>query len=195
MTALRHASLFLLLVLVPAPGHGIESISTNQPIPAEFVDYVNYYAALQRMAITALGPPLMWSDAEQLRRQQLRFANAMREARPTARAGDVFTPAVARYFRTRIDAIVRETNLDVATAFEPPDEGEIVVNVVPRVAEAVPWNTGPVMWPSMLAALPELPPELEYRFLGRHLIVIDVLAGLVVDVLYEALPEPESSSS
>ena len=195
MTALRHPSLFLLLVLMPASGHGIESIPTNQPIPAEFVDYVNYYAALQRMAITALGPPLMWSDAEQLRRQQLRFANAMREARPTASAGDVFTPAVARYFRTRIDAIVRETNLDVATVFEPPDDGEIAVNVVPRVAEAVPWNTGPVMWLSMLAALPELPPGLEYRFLGRHLIVIDVLAGLVVDVLYDALPEPEFSSS
>src|SRR5687768_12209336 len=101
MTALRRPSLLLLFVLLPTPGHGSETIPTNQRNPAEFVDYVNYYAALQRMAITALGPPLMWSDPWQLLRQQRRFANAMREARPTARAGDVFTPAVAKYFRMR----------------------------------------------------------------------------------------------
>ena len=75
------------------------------------------------------------------------------------------------------------------------NENEIVVMARPRAAEAVPWNAGPVMWPSMLAGLPELPPELEYRFLGQHLILIDALANLVVDVLYDALPEPEVSSS
>jgi hypothetical protein len=51
------------------------------------------------------------------------------------------------------------------------------------------------MWPSVLLALSELPPELEYRFLGRHLVIIDGLANLVVDVLFDALPEPEFSSS
>jgi len=49
------------------------------------------------------------------------------------------------------------------------------------------------MWPSMLAGLPELPGELEYRFLGRNLLIIDVLANLVVDVLDDALPAPEVS--
>jgi hypothetical protein len=47
----------------------------------------------------------------------------------------------------------------------------------------------------MLAGLPELPGELEYRFLGRDLLLVDVLANLVVDVLHDALPEPEISSS
>jgi hypothetical protein len=123
------------------------------------------------------------------------FANAMRAARPFARAGDVFTPAVSRYFRTRIDALVRETGLDVTTAIEPPDEDEVVIAAAPCVAEPVPWNAGPVMWPSMLAALPELPPELEYRFIGRDLVLIDMLANLVVDVLHDALPNPDTSSS
>jgi hypothetical protein len=194
MPALRKSSFLLLFILVAVPGRAVEWTQTNQPVPAEFVDYVNHYAALQRMAITALGEPLMWSDAEQLLRQQRRFANAMRTARPVARAGDVFTPAVSRYFRTRIDALVRETGLDVTTAFEPPDEDEVVA-AAPCVAEPVPWNAGPVTWPSMLAGLPELPGELEYRFLGRDLLIIDVLANLVVDVLHDALPEPESSSS
>jgi len=195
MATLRKTSFLLLLVLTAASGQASERTQANQPVPADFVDCINHYAALQRMAITSLGPPLMWSDAGQLLRQQRRFANAMRESRPVARAGDFFTPAVSRYFRTRIDAIVRETGLDVTTAIEAPDEGEVVTTPVLRVAELVPWNAGPVMWPSMLAALPELPPELEYRFIGRDLVLIDVLANLVVDVLHDALPDPGASSS
>jgi hypothetical protein len=195
MPALRKSSFLLLFILMTVPGGAVEWTQANQPVPVEFVDYVNHYAALQRIIITALGQPLMWSDGEQLLRQQRRFANAMRTARPVARAGDVFTPAVSRYFRTRIDALVRETGLDVTTAIEPPDEDEGVSAAAPCVAEPVPWNAGPVMWPSMLAALPELPPELEYRFIGRDLVLIDMLANLVVDVLHDALPNPDTSSS
>jgi polyphosphate kinase len=102
---------------------------------------------------------------------------------------------VSRYFRDRIDAIVLETGLDVSTAFEAPDDDDIVVVAVPRAGDTIPWSAAPVMWPSMLAMLPELPRELEYRFLGRHLILIDVLANVVVDVLHEALPAPDTSSS
>jgi hypothetical protein len=195
MTSLRTSSCLLLLVVLATPGHALEGASTTQPVPAEFVDYVNYYAALQRMAIAELGPPLMCSDAEQLLRQQRRIANAMRAARPVAHAGDFFTPAVSRYFRARVEAVVWDTGLDVTMSIEAPDEGEVVMTPVLRVWKAVPWNTGPVMWPSMLRALPELPPDLEYRFIGRDLVLIDVLANLVVDVLHNALPEPESSSS
>lgn len=195
MATPRKTSFLLLFILIAAPGLADERTQTHQAIPGEFVEYVNHYAALQRMVTMSLGPPLMCPNAEQLLRQQRRFAAAMREARPVARAGDFFTPVVARYFRTRIDAIVRETGLDVTTAIEAPDEGEVLIAAVPRVAEAVPWNAGPVMWPSMLAGLPELPGELEFRFIGRDLVIIDMLANLVVDVLHDALPEPDTSSS
>jgi hypothetical protein len=184
-----------MFVLLASPGYATQSTYGDQPVLWEFVDQVNHYAAIQRMVIASLGPPVVSSDAERVISQQRRFANAMREMRPGACDGGFFTPAVSRYFRARIDQIVRETGLDVTTAVEPPDEGEIAVAVVPRVAEAVPWSAGPVMWPSMIAALPELPPELEYRFLGRHLVLTDVLANLVVDVLHNALPEPDVSSS
>ena len=185
----------LLFVLLAIPAQAIERTPTRQPVPAAFIDRVNDYAAAQRIVITSLGPPLVWREAKQVLRQQRRYASAMREVWPIPGHGGFFTPDVSGYFRDRIDAIVRDTGIDVATAFEPPDEDEVVVLALPRAAEPVPWNTGPMMWPSMLAGLPELPPELEYRFLGRHLILIDVLANVVVDVLHDALPEPEISSS
>jgi hypothetical protein len=39
-----------------------------------------------------------------------------------------------------------------------------------------------------LAVLPELPNFLQYRFVGRDLVLVDIEADLIVDVLPRALP-------
>jgi len=44
------------------------------------------------------------------------------------------------------------------------------------------------VWPALLAALPALPEELEYRFVGWDLVLVDTHADLVVDILKDALP-------
>ena len=44
------------------------------------------------------------------------------------------------------------------------------------------------MPPDLLAVLPPLPPELEYRFVHRDLVLWDVRADLIVDVLRDAIP-------
>jgi len=36
--------------------------------------------------------------------------------------------------------------------------------------------------------LPELPPELAYRFVGRDLVLKDIKAGLTVDLISKAIP-------
>lgn len=190
MSLLRMAPFILLVLLQSTHGQAIEWTYTSETVPAEFVDRVNEYAAVHRIVVTSLGPPRMWSDPEQLLRQQRCFANAMREGRPGAREGGIFTAAASEFFRSRIQVIVQVSEFDVAMAFEEPDEDD--TPAVANVNEAFPWNAGAVVWPSMLSGLPELPPELEYRFLGRHLVLVDVLANLVVDVLRDALPESES---
>lgn len=48
------------------------------------------------------------------------------------------------------------------------------------------------MIPCILQALPPLPPELEYRMVGTDLILIDVHAGLIVDILPYALAGSEA---
>ena len=42
--------------------------------------------------------------------------------------------------------------------------------------------------PTLLMKLPTLPPELEYRFLGRHLILRDIKANLIVDYIPDVVP-------
>jgi len=44
------------------------------------------------------------------------------------------------------------------------------------------------MPPSLLKVLPPLPKELEYRILGRYLIVRDVDASLILDYIPAAVP-------
>jgi hypothetical protein len=47
------------------------------------------------------------------------------------------------------------------------------------------------MFPCVLQALPPLPPELHYRIVGSTLVLIDVHADLIVDVLPYALVTTE----
>ena len=62
-----------------------------------------------------------------------------------------------------------------------------------RVGGVVPWAAGPVMVPCVITALScrLLPPELQYRFLLDDLLLIDLHANLVVDILPRALPPAE----
>jgi len=54
-----------------------------------------------------------------------------------------------------------------------------------RYPDTVPLATMP---PQVLAALPTLPDELEFRFIADRLILLDVPAHLVVDYIEDALP-------
>ena len=51
-------------------------------------------------------------------------------------------------------------------------------------AEGAPLMTVP---PNILAALPKLPEDLEFRFVNRHMILLDVHANLIVDYVLNAV--------
>jgi hypothetical protein len=44
------------------------------------------------------------------------------------------------------------------------------------------------MPPRLLQRLPALPPAIDYRFVGRDLVLVDTSASLVIDYLPEAVP-------
>jgi hypothetical protein len=175
-------------------------LATGTPaVPQEFTEGVDHYAGIHRGVAASLGQEILCANAEELQRQTWAFAAAIRAAMPNARAGDIFSPDVAKYFRGHIATVVRETRPDIATLLEEneddddddeeEEEEEVEEPSAPEVNAAFPWNAGGFMWPSMLWRLPSLPEELEYRFVGRDLVLLDVRANLVVDVLQDALVE------
>ena len=66
---------------------------------------------------------------------------------------------------------------------ENPVSVKLAVNG--RYPDEVPLSTVP---PQVLAVLPKLPEELEYRFIGPRLILLDVHAHTVSDYIETVLP-------
>lgn len=107
------------------------------------------------------------------------------KARATAKQGDIFgaemTPIVRRLlapiFKGPDGRKIREA------IFEEPHPAVPKVNA--RYPDTVPLSTMP---PEILKALPKLDEGLEFRFIDRHLILLDPRAHLVVDVIDNAIP-------
>lgn len=115
------------------------------------------------------------------------LAAAIVRARPTARPGDIFTPAIADAIRGaigsdcqhRFDLLWAEIEADLDSSWLP----------APSVNGR--WPIGaplPTMPPDLLKALPPLPPELEYRFMNRALVLRDIDANLIIDFIEDAIP-------
>jgi hypothetical protein len=66
---------------------------------------------------------------------------------------------------------------------EPLPKMKLQVNA--KYPEQAPLQSTP---PTILMNLPRLPKGLEYRFVGRDLILYDSATNLIVDYLHEALP-------
>ena len=174
--------LFILLATDPAP-------------IKEFNERVNQYIELQKKVAGALDPVNESGDAALLVKQEERFAKVLQTARPNAAQGDIFIPAVQPVFVTiikqklsgRANAQARSMVLGDGNprGNEPSAVKPVLKANVIYPAEA-PMSTVP---PSLLLALPELPKELEYRFVGRHLILRDTKTNLIVDFILNAVPK------
>lgn len=157
----------------------------HQAALAAFEESVQDYTA-RHQRLARLTPPLaVTADPAALRDAIDALGQAIRQARQTARAGDLFTPAVARMFRQRIHAALWDLDVPALIADMEADAEPWAPR--PTVNGPFPWDAGNAMWPSVLAALPALPEELEYRFVGVDLVLVDIPANLVVDVLEGAL--------
>lgn len=162
---------------------------TVTPAIVQFTSRIDDYVETHRRAAAAIEQPLC-SDPEELGRQADALAAAIREARPRAREGDIFTFAASELFRARIAAMVRRNNFDVA-AFLARHGGE-GDDLELQAFGTMLWPTHVALMP-IIRGLPELPPELDYRFAGRHLVLWDVGANMIVDVLRDALPLPANA--
>jgi hypothetical protein len=163
------------------PGH-----AGDQSAHAEFMDHVNQYVELHLALAAPLGPEAMCFDPEQLQSSADLLAAAIRDARTTARTGDIFTPRVADLLRHTIADAAYQTGYAPALLDETSEEGQPVVTWL-EVNGPFPWRAGHELPPMMLRRLPVLPGELEYRLVARDLVLLDVRANLVVDLLENAL--------
>ena len=155
---------------------------------AYFERAVDEYVALHRRLERPLMPEGLFSDPEESYASSLALAEALRDARPLAREGCVFRSDAAEMIRARIAFTLRRQGLRPADLLSDLGEELLPGAPAPEVNRQFSWGVGNGMWPSLLAVLPRLPQELEYRFVGADLVLIDLHANMVVDILRGAVP-------
>ena len=121
------------------------------------------------------------------------IAAALREARPSAAEGDLINADVAVVFRQRIRATLGDCGCTVADILaDERDDERAPLPPRPIVHDQFDWSAGSFMPACVLSVLPLLPDLLQFRFVQRDLVLVDISADLVVDVLPDALPPIES---
>jgi hypothetical protein len=124
---------------------------------------------------------------EMIAAHQQALARKIREARPHAEPGDIFTRAAREAFRHVIRSVFQDPQ--TATARAVIQQRDPIKEVHLRVNGIYPDAIAETTFPStLLQKLPALPDELAYRIVGRDLVLVDSKANLVVDLFHEALP-------
>lgn len=114
----------------------------------------------------------------------LRREAAISAVAPNATQGDVFTPELSGTVRAAIttDMALRSVGDRASLMNDVPADA-------PRVNDAYPTAAALATFPPLLLqALPALPGDLEYRFMGDALIVRDGRTNRIVDVLPGVMP-------
>lgn len=158
----------------------------DQKLMADFEKQVKDYVELREQLEDKL--PKLPKDAtkEQIEAHKLNFQKLVQSSRSNAKQGDIFTPAAGKMIRTIIKQEYKgKDRLELRqTVFEADTKGiPLKINYpYPDSKEQV------EMPPTLLLSLPQLPKQLRYRFVGRHLLLVDRENGLIVDYLTKALP-------
>ena len=154
-----------------------------------FQSAVDDYMALREVVKRTLPPLEITPDAEDIRAASDAIAEGIRRARSSAKEGDIFNADVAGLLRLRIGASSREPGCDVAEILAAErDDDDVPPPPRPLVHDRLDWGWGSFMPWCVLRVLPLVPDELQFRFVEHDLVLVDIDASLVVDVLPNALP-------
>jgi hypothetical protein len=166
--------------------HEPANASSNATAIAHFEADVDRYLTLHRQLEAELPKLPREATPEEIDAHQRALGARIAAARAAARQGALFTPAMERYLEQLFDRVftgLDGRNLLGSIMDENPGIPAIAVNQ--RYPDSVPLSTMP---PAILEALPELEEDMEYRFVGRRLVLFDAHAHLVVDFTSELLP-------
>lgn len=162
-------------------------VNPNARAIAEFQEEVEEYIELHRRLERTL--PALPSDPtpEALDQRQRALAALIQKARREATAGDIFEREVRPVIRRLLYGVFTGPSgraFRNAIMEENPTEA-VKLQINGRYPDTFPVSTVPAQ---VLKALPPLPAELQYRFIGRTLILLDSHAHIIVDYLVGAVP-------
>ena len=153
---------------------------------AEFNKRVTEYAEMHRRLEATLPKLPKETTSQVIDTHQRALEKLIQAERRKAQPGNIFTQPVRRGFRrvfARVFSGAEGRDLKATILDENPGRIRIAVNS--RYPDSVPLSTVP---PQLLSSLPTLPEEIEYRFLGERLVLLDVHAHTIIDFMDDVFP-------
>lgn len=155
------------------------AVNPDAATVAEFKERIDDYVALHKKLEATLPTLPKDADPTQLDRHERALGKLIEAERKSARRGDLLTPAMAAYARRILHEVFKgPEGRALRASIEDEGPGDLPLHVNQRYPDTVPLSTVP---PKVLMALPPLPEELEYRFIGERMILLDVHAHLIAD--------------
>jgi hypothetical protein len=154
---------------------------------ADFSKRIDDYVALHKRLANAVGELDSTKSQMEIAAREKGLGEAIRRARAQAKRGDLFTPEAAAVFRQLIRADFKRHPR--ATRPETDDRREAEsADFRPVINQTYP-STEPLETFSaeLLRQLPLLPKEVEYRMVGRSLILRDTEGNVILDFIPEVI--------
>jgi hypothetical protein len=151
----------------------------------EFQRRLNGYVELRTKLAHDLLPLKPTANAAELAARQQSLAAGIRENRKGARMGDLIPTEVAALLKRTVESDFRSRALETRRA----EVSEVTDGIPPVINRTFPANAAlPTVPPLLLAKLPPLPGNLQYRFLDRDLVILDGDTRIIIDYVRSALP-------
>jgi hypothetical protein len=190
------AGLCLIVLPIPLTVGSSSSVQTQESqragsftediMLAKFEGRVTEYARLRERLEDKLPKLPKDSTPEQIKAHKTAFQEIVRAARAGAKQGDLFTHDIADYLRKTIRNEFKGERLEALRQeiLEAETQG-----VPLRVNYAYPETKELTQIPpTLLLKLPRLRKQVKYRFVGKHLLLVDRENDLIVDYMLDALP-------
>lgn len=158
----------------------------DKAVADEFVKNVKDYVKLRERIEGKLPKLPTKATPEQIEAHKAALEKSVRSARVGASQGNIFTPQASAMIRSIIK-----------TEFKGRDRQELRETVFGAETKGVPVRVNYAypeskelleMPPSLLLALPQLPKQIRYRFVGTYLLLVDRENNLIIDYMRDALP-------
>ena len=147
----------------------------------DFPSRIERYFELRGQLERGLPAMTVTEDVRRIRRRTRSLAEAIRVARRGAVQGEFFTAATSAEFK-RVLALIMNTAVWALIMDENP--GAFRHDIDGSYPDAKTYSTMPGI---VLARLPQLPDDIQFRFVGPHLILYDVRASTIIDRLPNAI--------
>lgn len=169
-----------------------QPVDRNKEVFTDFSKRVEEYVSLRNKLADSVGPLDTKMSQNEIASRSTKLANAIMAARQTAKLGDIFTPEVSTIMATIIKEEYSRRPKSTLNARgdaqqELQDERP---SFVPQVNMIYPTSAPLATFPaSLLPLLPALPKEVEYRIVATSLLLRDIEANVIIDIMKNAVPD------